>query len=248
MLVRATQPRRIAVTDAVQSHTLLKAVAEASVIATQTVKLPARPGQKARQAHLTVRVLAVSLLAPHNATAPPVSLFVVRASEETPPQGVKEPIEWVLLTTLPVSDAQTALAVVGYYALRWRVERFHYVLKSGCRLERLQMETFATLHKAVSLYSIVAWHLLDLMYLSREVPNAPTWEALSDTERTVLERATGKPLHTVGEVVAAVARLAGFVSVPSAPDPGIKSLWLGLRKLQDLVTGFRLASQPPPST
>ena len=92
---------------------------------------------------------------------------------------------------------------------------------------------------------MVAWHLLHLMYLSREVPDAPTWEALSDRERTVLERATGKPLHNVGEVVAAVARLAGFVPVPSAPDPGLKSLWLGFRKLQDLVAGFHLACHPP---
>ncbi len=175
-------------------------------------------------------------------------LYVVRASDETPPEGVKEPIEWVLLTTLPVADAAAAVAVVGYYALRWRVERFHYVLKSGCRLERLQMETVTTLHKAVSLYSLVAWHLLHLLYLSREVPDAPTWEALSATERTVLERATGKPLHPVQEVVVAVARLAGFVPVPSAPDPGVKSLWLGFRKLQDLVAGFRLASHPPAPT
>jgi len=248
LLVRATHPRRIAVTGVLQSPTLFKAVAAAPVLATKTVSLPARPGQKARQAHLTLRVFAVSLLAPHNGTAPPVPLYVVRASEETPPEGVKEPIEWVLLTTLVVSDAATALAVVGYYALRWRIERFHYVLKSGCRLERLQMETFVTLRKAVSLYSIVAWHLLHLMYLSREVPDAPPWEALSATERTVLERATGKPLHTMQEVVVAVARLAGFVPVPSAPDPGVKSLWLGFRKLHDLVAGFHLARHPPSRT
>lgn len=110
------------------------------------------------------------------------------------------------------------------------------------------MDTFVTLQKAVSLYSIVAWRLLHLTYLAREVPNAPTWEAVSDTERSVLERAIGKPINNVQEVLQAVAKIAGFVSVPSAPDPGVKSLWLGFRKLQDMMTGFLLARQPPAPT
>jgi hypothetical protein len=75
-----------------------------------------------------------------------------------------------------------------------------------------------------------------------------TQEAVSETEHAVLERVTGKSITTVRQVLQDVARLGGFVSVPSAPDPGVKSLWLGFRKLQNMVEGFLLASQPHTST
>ncbi|MCW3100507.1 MAG: transposase family protein, partial [Chthonomonadaceae bacterium] len=137
------------------------------------------------------------------------------------------------------------LTFVAYYAKRWRIERFHYVLKSGCELEKLQLDTFTTLQKALSLYSIVAWRLLHLTYLAREQPDLPCEEAISATERVVLERATGRSITTVAEAVLAVARIAGFRPVPSAPTPGVKSLWLGFRKLYDMVAGFQLARQSP---
>ena len=150
------------------------------------------------------------------------------------------------MTTLPVTDGTTAQELVGYYARRWLIERFHFVLKSGCGYEKLQMDTLATLQKALSLYSIVAWRLLFLTYLAREVPETPAQEAISGIETEVLERMTGQRITTVGEAVLAVAKIAGFVPVPSAPIPGVKSLWLGFRKLHDLVSGFQLA-RPSPS-
>ena len=63
------------------------------------------------------------------------------------------------------------------------------------------------------------------------------------SEQEVLERLTGKPLRTARDALLAVARIAGFVPVPSAPTPGVKSLWLGFRKLQDIVAGYVLAKQ-----
>ncbi len=251
LLLRATQPRRVVVADGPKEQTLFRAAAQAPVLTTHTAHVPARAGQSARTATLTLRVVSVTVLAPRNGGDPPapsVPLQVVRASEETPPAAGRDPIEWVLLTTLPVPDAETAVRVVGYYALRWRIERFPYVLKSGCRLERLQLDTFATLQKAVRLYSIVAWRLLHLTYLAREVPETPCREAISDTERTVLEYATGQTITTVRQALQAVAKIAGFVSVPSAPDPGVKSLWLGFRKLQDMVAGFLLTRPPSHQT
>ena len=201
-------------------------------------------------------------------------MWVVRACRESPPADGKEPITWVLLTTWPDVDAAMALQLVGYYALRWRIqrfhcagassafialahralslrwriERFHYVLKCGCGYEKLQCDTRAALHKALSLYSIVAWRLLFVMYLARDAPDTPAHEVLSPDEKDVLQRRVGKPIHTAHDAMLAVAKLAGFVAVPSAPLPGIKSLWLGFRKLQDVVAGFLLARQPPPGS
>lgn len=250
LLLRATQPRRVETTDPSGARTLFAAVAQAPVVAQTTVWVRARPDREAREAHLFVRVRSLRICAPINAKskADPVAVTVVRASEENPPEGVKEPLEWVLITTLPVPDPASALLMVSYYAKRWLIERFHFVLKSGCGLERLQLDTFETLQKALSLYSIVAWRLLHLTYLAREAPDTPAEEAISGIEREVLERATGQPIQTVADTVLAVARIAGFRPVPSAPTPGVKSLWLGFRQLNDMVTGYLLARLPPPQT
>ena len=102
-----------------------------------------------------VRLARASIRPPRGSSAEPMPIWVVRACEESPAEGVREPIDWVLLCTLPEVDAALALRLVDYYALRWRIERFHYTLKSGCRLERLQMDCFATLQKALSLYRAI---------------------------------------------------------------------------------------------
>lgn len=249
LLIRATQPRRIEVSAQGEPHTLFEAVSATPVVATKTVAVHPRPDRQAREAHLSVRMSTLCIRAPlngENPKAPCVRLTVIRAREETPPAGVKEPLDWVLLTTWPVTDVAAALLMLDYYTLRWRIERFHFVLKSGCKYERLQLDTLALLQKALSLYSIVAWRLLHLTYLAREVPDTAAEEAVSATERHVLEWMTGKTITTVKEALLAVASLVGFVAVPSAPHPGVQSLWMGFRKLHDMAIGFQLARQSPP--
>jgi hypothetical protein len=261
LLIRATQPRRVEAIEAIAGateaptgaaelpHTLMDAVAQAPVVATKVVSVHARPDREARDAQLNVRLLHVAIRAPMSGDqsgSASVPVWVVRASEDNPPAGVKEPIHWVLITTLPHVDAELAVTLTDYYALRWRIERFHYALKSGCGYEKLQCDTLEALQKALSLYSVVAWRLLWLTYLAREEPESPAGHILSEVETEVLERYTGKTIRTARDALQAVARIAGFVSVPSAPTPGLKSLWLGLRKLQDIVTGYLLATQCPP--
>jgi hypothetical protein len=247
LLIRAAHPRRVETAD--EKSTLFAAIAQAPVIATLSVAVRAQPNREARTALLSIRSQSLGICAPaHGLSAGKATLplQVIRALEETPAAGVKEPIDWVLLTSEAVADAATALQMVAYYSKRWLIERFHYVLKSGCGFEKLQLDQFLTLEKALSLYSIVAWRLLHLTYLARQTPDTPAEVAISPTERVVLERATGRAVTTVAEAVLAVARIAGFQPVPSAPTPGVKSLWLGFRQLHDMVTGFLLARQPPP--
>lgn len=248
LLIRATHPRRVEREPGSAATNVLDAVAQTPVIGVSEVAVYARPDRAARTASLCVQVQRVCIRAPKHGLSckeASVTLTVIRAYEELAAEEVKEPLEWVLFTTERVPDALTALTLVGYYAKRWRIERFHYVLKSGCEFEKLQLDTFTTLQKALSLYSIVAWRLLHLTYLAREQPDLPAEEAISATEREVLERATGRTITTVAEAVLAVARIAGFRPVPSAPTPGVKSLWLGFRKLCDMVAGFQLARQSP---
>jgi hypothetical protein len=248
LLIRAAHPRRLEIENQGDPKYLLEALACAPVVATLRVAVHARPDREAREAVLCVRMTSVWIRPPLHGKDPqaqPIRLQVIGAWEQDAPPEIKEPIHWTLLTSLAVPDVEAALRILGYYTKRWRIERFHYVLKSGCNLEKLQLDQFETLSKAVSLYSIVAWRLLHLTYLGRELPEAPVEEALSGMERHVLELATGKPIRTVQEALLAVAKIAGFRPLPSAPNPGVKSLWLGFRKLNDIMTGFQLARRPP---
>jgi hypothetical protein len=249
LLIRATHPRRIDTRGESGPTTLLAAVAQAQVVVTKTIHVPPGPKRVERDAFLTVRKATVWIRPPVNGPDPngaAIRMSIVRASEENPPEGVKEPLQWVLLTTLSVDTAEDALRVLDYYTFRWRIERFHFVLKSGCGYEHLQLDTLDTLEKALSLYSIVAWRLLYLTYLVRDAPDTPSEEAISVFEKDVLELYTRKPVKTVKNVILGVARLAGFVPVPSAPNPGVKTLWQGFRKLQDMTAGYLLARQFPP--
>ena len=249
LLIRATQPRRIDTCGESGPTTLFLAAAQARVVATKTIHVPKGPKRVERDAFLTVRTTTVWIRPPMNGPDPKgsaIRLSVVRASEENPPEGVKDPLEWVLLTTRSVDIAQEALCVLDYYTFRWRIERFHFVLKSGCGYEKLQLDRLDTLEKALSLFSIVAWRLLYLTYLVRHAPDTPCEEAVSVIEKDVLELYTRKPVNTVRDVILGVAKLAGFVPVPSAPNPGVKTLWQGFRKLQDMTAGYLLARQFPP--
>ena len=255
LLIRATQPRRLldqceALSKDVSSDvdttpkTLFLAVAEAPIIAHKSVTICEHPNREGREAHLTLRHTSVLVLPPKNAPQAglsPVLLHVVRASEESPPEGVKVPVEWVLLTTMNLPDSKSCLAQVEYYSYRWRIERFHYVLKSGCTFEKLQLDSFTSLSKVLSVYSVVAWKLLHLMYLAREVEEARADEAVSGVEAHILELATGKAIRSAREALRAIAWLGGFRAVPSAPTAGVKSLWIGYRKLATMLEGYLLA-------
>lgn len=278
VLVRATKARPLQV-PLVPSligeapATVLSAVAGAPVVGYKTLRVrtvaPTKGGKEeastGREAHLTVRCTGVYLVPPlppkakvkrtPNTLLPSASslaVSVIQASEENPPEGVREPIHWVLLTSLAIPDEETlrstfALQMLDFYALRWRIERFHFVLKSGCRFERLQADTLPALQKGLSLYSVVAWRLLYLMYLAREVPDSALEVAFSGVEEEVLRLVTGKPVSTLRDALRAVACLGGFVASPSAGEPGVQSLWLGYRQLEAMVVGFVLArSHPPP--
>ena len=245
LLIRAAQPRRVQVLGGDgKPQSLFVAAANAPIVACQSVEVGRKPDRPARQAHLTIRLAQVQVLPPvarakkEGLVAVPV--WLVRACEETPSEGV-EPIEWVLLCTLPIADGAEAAQIVEYYAKRWQIERFHYTLKSGCAVEALQIDDGLALRKILSLYSVVAWWLLYLTFLARKEPDHPAEELLEAPALAVLEHANRKPVRTAADIVDAVSRLGGFRRVPSAPTPGVKSLWIGLRRLYDMVAGWQLA-------
>jgi hypothetical protein len=251
LIVRVCQPRRVEVAADSEGgpRTVLAAARQAPVVGQLRVQVPRKPGQPEREAVLELAASAVRVKAPRRRTADvpagSLALWVVRATELEPPAGGK-PIEWILLTTMVITRFAAACRWVHDYALRWRVERFHYTLKQGCTVERLQFEAAHTLQNALALYSLVAWRLLWLTYTARQQPQAPATELVPPLELRVLEEATQVSVSTAREAIRAIAQLGGFPTNPSAKEPGVKVLWRGLRRLEAMVEGWLLALQALP--
>jgi len=253
--VAQTQRRVQTATDAVATQALADAAAAAPVWGRYSVAVRAEPGRPARTALCTVRVGPVTLCPPQNQRAgvrqtQTVPLVALLAAEEQPPPG-QPPLHWLLLTTLAVTDFAAAAELLLWYSLRWLIERFHFVLKSGCRVEELQLQQGDRLRRAVAVCSLVALTVLGLTYLAREAPELPCTVALTDAEWQTLWRyqfptqplpATPPP---VGAMAPQVARLGGFLGRKGDGVPGPLTLWRGLSRLRDLTAGTLLAAAPP---
>jgi hypothetical protein len=237
-LVRATHNRKLENSD----NLSLDEVKQAPVLGSVSVTIPRANGRKERKATLELRSTLVTIQVPrYKATSmeSPV-MTVIHAREVGVPKGEK-PLEWFLLTSLPVQTSRDAFRYVTWYTYRWRIERYHYILKSGCQVEELQLETQERLEKAIAVYSIVAWRLLWLTYFPRQSPNEPCtivlseeeWKALSITIHRSPISPDEPPI--IATAVRWIAQLGGFLGRKSDGEPGAKVLWRGLQRLQDLT-------------
>jgi len=219
----------------------------APVVGEMRVTIPRKPGQRELEVTLQLRATSVMVQPPRHRLAEepdtPQKVSVVCATESGLPVGEK-PIQWILIITRAVTTRDEACQVVRYYARRWVIERWHYTLKSGCKVEGLQFDDATSLTHALALYGVVAWRLLWMTHLARTDPKQPASQVVNDEERAVLEAATKRPLPTVRDVVRAVAKLGGFAGTPSMGEPGVKSLWMGWRTLEAMIEGYRLALRP----
>jgi len=244
-VIRCCQRHRRVSDDA--HATLLDAVAAQKACSTRTVAVARKPGRRARQAAVEVRSTTVTLSpAPIYPHRHPLTIQVVWVHEPAPPSGV-EPLDWLLLTTLPVDTAKQCWKVVEAYQLRWRIEDLHLTLKSGCNIERTQLKTAGRIEVLLALCCSVAVRILQLTHLARTTPTALCTEVLSEDEWQVLwayvhrrpvARAHGPP--TIREAVRMLGRLGGHLGRKSDGMPGVRSLWRGWRDLQLLVDGYRL--------
>jgi hypothetical protein len=131
--------------------------------------------------------------------------------------------------------------VVRYYSKRCGIERLHYVLKSGWRVERLQIGDAERLKKALAVFYVVAWRLLYLTHLAREAPETPAIRVLRGNEVEVLGAYSSMKIETEAEAVLAIGKLGGYEEYRNAKPPGPKALWVGMRHLEAMVEGWILA-------
>ena len=213
------------------------------------IEIPERPKRQARTATMAVRWLSLEVQAPcHGPKRPSVRLTFILVEEIDPPPGEK-PVRWILATTLSVESLQDALQCVQWYAYRWTIERFHFVLKSGCKIEERQLETVEAMERAIPIFSIVAWRLLWLTLQARETPEAPCTMILAEFEWKSLCAAIHGPRRipatppSLREAARMIAQLGGFLGRKGDGEPGPQTLWRGLRRLYDLSRGWLLAQQ-----
>jgi len=203
--------------------------------------------RKERIANLEIRYQKITLNPPLNKkTLPPVVLTIILANEITEDANVKEPINWKLLTTLPIESLEQAIHAVTTYTKRWLIERYHYVLKQGCLVEKLQFEDAECIKKAIAVYTIVACRLMHLTYLSRKSPNLPCTKIFNEDEWKALYcyayKIAKPPLSppSLREAVFMLASIGGFLGRKSDGDPGVKVLWRGLKLLEGAVVMYSL--------
>lgn len=213
-----------------------------------TLELRARPNQPARTAQLQVSATTVTVRAPqrpgHGAgSLPSLRCTVVRVWEVQAPKGVT-PLEWILLCDGERTSFALACECVRQYATRWLCEEFHKALKTGLKVENLQLETGAALMAATAIQCVVALRLLDLRERVQQLAEAPAEQAgLSARELEVLAVHSGRKLQTVREVALALGQLGGHLNRKGDGLPGWQTLWRGWLHLQALLEGVQLARQ-----
>jgi hypothetical protein len=230
-------------------------VAAAAVAGGYTLELRARPGQPARRARLEVSFTPATTPVPRRpaasltALAPrPISQWVVQAREPNAPPTVKEPIDWVLLTSLPVHDLEAAMEVIGYYEKRWLIEEWHKALKTGCQVEGRQLHTGRRLEALTGVLSVVAVRLLQMKEVGRREPRRAAQDLVPARYLELVHRARrgrGRPEDwTIRDFFRGLAGLGGFLGRKSDGEPGWITIWRGWDALHWMLRGAQLGSHP----
>lgn len=246
LLVRASWDRRLVG----EAQHLWLTVRNSPVRGKVEVEVDRRPDQPPRTAVCQVYYHRVKVRPPSHrpAHAPklePIPLWAVLIEEVHAPAEV-EPLSWLLLTTLAVDSFDQAGQIIEYYTRRWIIERFHFVLKSGCGVEQRQLQEVSRLERFLVLANVVAWRLLWLTYLGRSTPDVPCTVALADYEWKALycfvhktPVAPGQP-PSLQAATRWIAQLGGFLGRKSDGEPGVKVLWRGWRRLMDISETWSL--------
>ena len=224
----------------------MEALANAMVLGETTVEVRSRGGEPARTAIVELRSVRVDFdgpWRPGGKQPPTLGVGVVEVREVHAPEGVKEPLHWILLTSLACATLAEARRVVGIYAKRWLIEEYHKALKSGAGVEQSQLERGYRLESLIGVLAVVAVRLLNTKLIARSRPESFEAAASFGPEMlTILEKKIGKPKKgwTNENVMRATARLGGFIGRKSDGMPGWQTIWRGWHRLMWMLEGANL--------
>jgi hypothetical protein len=178
---------------------------------------------------------------------PPLTLTVIHAQERTTPRE-RDRIDWKLITNLPVRSRRDAVEKLSWYAMRWKIETFHKILKSGCRAEASKLRTAQRIVNLIAVLCILGWRVYWLTMMNRVAPSASPLAALTSLEIRILDRLFEKKLNrcrtttSLSSYLTKIARLGGYLARAKDPPPGNVVMWRGMSRLTDIELGFLLAA------
>lgn len=246
LVVRVAQDRCATAPDGTATHVRAAACALPPV-ANRDRPLTARRGEPARTAQVSLAWTALTVQPPADVRGQtPLSAWVVRVWEADPPPAVT-PLEWVLVTTVPVHSEAEAWERVAWYERRWLVEEYHRCLKTGCRLEARYLHDRAALWRLLGVAAPTAVRLLHLRQMARTDPDLPAStlvpaDVIAAVAAKTGQPATGMTVHTCWRLI---ARLGGHQGRRGDGEPGWETLWKGWRVVDLLVEGVHLAASLP---
>jgi hypothetical protein len=230
-------------------HTVAAEMNEVRCKGVHRVTVTDRDGA-ASTAILELRYQRIHILPPigKQSRYPSLDLTVLHATERGTPRG-REPIQWKLVTDLPVHSRAEAIEKLDWYALRWRIETYHKILKSGCRAEDLKLRTAQRLVSVLAIFCILSWRIFWLTMMQRATRRAAPTLAFSALEVELLKQTAAKKAHTklgpaasLNDYLNQLARLGGYLNRSSDGPPGITVVWRGMARLTDIALGYELAS------
>ncbi|CAN7731536.1 IS4 family transposase [Paraburkholderia hospita] len=246
-LVRASWNRRVAHPD----RHLWETVLAAPALGETQIQVPARESRPARTARLVVRCIPVRLCPPYSRRReklPEIEVFAIHALETNVREGI-EPLEWLLLTSVPTHTRAQALERLAWYARRWTIESWHRVLKSGCRVEARQFGNLDRFVRATALFAVISWKILYAMLLARLDGNLPCevllqtieWQALYCRMHGTVKAPDEPP--SLSQVVLWIAKLGGYLARKHDHPPGPTVIWRGFLALHEITMMYRIFRQ-----
>jgi len=224
-------------------HTIAAEMAEVAVAGHHRVEIG-----DGTTAEIALRYKRVHVLPPigKQKRYPALDLTIIHAQEETAPDD-RPAIDWKLITDLPVASAADAVRMLRWYGMRWKIEIFHKILKSGCRAEEARLRTAERLVNLIAVFCILAWRLFWMTMINRAAPRASPRLALANDEVALLDRLAsrsppGGPAYVLTDYLTQIARLGGYLARAHDPPPGNTVMWPGWARLMDIKLGAKLTA------
>ncbi len=174
---------------------------------------------------------------------PDIDITVIHAKEVEKSGGSRDPIDWKLITNLEIKDLEDAVEKLKWYALRWKIEIFFKILKSGCKVEESKLRTAEGLCKLISVYSILSWRVFWMTMLNRQSQNISPKFALSEVETKILDHLKPdkkKIKKSLSDYLLKIAKLGGYLARAADPPPGNAVFWRGLQRLSEIQIGVEI--------
>ncbi len=228
------------------SRTVAKDMQQAGLRGLHRVWVRTRQGDMT-QAVLELRCLRFLVLPPTGKRKlyPPLALTVIHATERGTPAG-RERIDWKLLTDLPVQSRRDLVEKLDWYAMRWKIETFHKILKSGCRAEAAKLRTAERLANLIAIFCLLSWRIFWTTMANRTAPDSSPLVAFTPLEIRLLDvLVKDKPgprraKPSLSKYITKLARLGGYLARAGDSPPGNQIIWRGLARLTDIELGAEL--------